>query len=102
VLGWWRASGRQGLHAGADRDRLVLSRGDDIVPLVGMSSSSAASRKSVPRPWRIGSGRFWEDQTGLEAPSAALDRGNERQAAANLLHDTVNDGKPETTACADR
>jgi len=48
------------------------------------------------------SGRFREDQPRLEAADAAHDRGNERQAAADLLHHTVDDGEPETTTGADR
>jgi hypothetical protein len=45
---------------------------------------------------------FRKNEASLEAADTAHDRGNEGQAAANLFHDTVDDGEPETTASADR
>jgi hypothetical protein len=43
-----------------------------------------------------------ENEASLEAAATAHDRGNERQAATNLLHDAINNGEPETAAGADR
>jgi Bacterial regulatory helix-turn-helix protein, lysR family len=57
---------------------------------------------NLPPTRRIGSGRFRKDQTRLEAAAAAHGRGNQGQAAADLLHHTVDDGEPETSARADR
>ena len=48
------------------------------------------------------SGRFREDQPRLETTAAAHGRGNQGQATADLLHHTVDDGEPETSAGADR
>jgi hypothetical protein len=45
---------------------------------------------------------FRENEASLEAAATAHDRGNERQAATNLLHDAINNGEPETAAGADR
>jgi hypothetical protein len=47
-------------------------------------------------------GRFREDQPRLEATAAAHGRGNQGQATADLLHHTVDDGEPETSARANR
>src|SRR5258708_2862599 len=48
------------------------------------------------------SGRYGEDQPRLEAAAAAHGRENQGQAAADLLHHNVDDGKPETSARANR
>ena len=48
------------------------------------------------------SSRFRENEASLEAAATAHDRGNEGQAATNLPHDAINNGKPETAAGADR
>src|ERR1700730_7625661 len=43
-----------------------------------------------------------ENEASLETAATAHDRGNEGQAATNLLHDAINNGEPETAAGADR
>ena len=45
---------------------------------------------------------FRENEASLEAADTAHDRGNEGQAATNLPHDAINNGKAETAAGADR
>lgn len=45
---------------------------------------------------------FGENEASLEAAATTHHRGNERQAATNLLHDAINNGEPETAAGADR
>jgi hypothetical protein len=44
---------------------------------------------------------FGENEASLKSADMAHDRGNEGQAAANLPHDAINNGEPETAAGAD-
>jgi hypothetical protein len=45
---------------------------------------------------------FGENEASFEAADTAHDRGNEGEAATNLPHDAINNGKPETAAGPDR
>ena len=45
---------------------------------------------------------FRENEARLEAADTAHDRGNERQAAADLLHDVVDNSEPKAATRADR
>jgi hypothetical protein len=68
-----------------------------------MESSLAVRRADgASTPSATCSGRFREDQPRLEAAAAAHGGGNQGQAAAELLHHTVDDGEPETSARANR
>jgi hypothetical protein len=48
------------------------------------------------------SSRFRENEARLEAAATTHDWGNECQAAADLLHDAVDNGEPKAATRADR
>jgi hypothetical protein len=59
------------------------------------------SRAMNTRPGETSSW-FRENEASLEAAATAYDRGNECQAAADLLHDAVDNGEPKAATRADR
>jgi hypothetical protein len=66
------------------------------------AASLSVARKRTRTGRRETSSWFRENKASLEAADTAADRGNEGQAAANLPHDAINNGQPETAAGTDR
>ena len=66
------------------------------------AASLSVARKRTRTGRRETSSWFRENKASLEAADTAADRRNEGQAAANLPHDAINNGEPETAAGTDR